>query len=213
MSESDQSEHPDRNCEARERPNPDQVLVERALRGDDAAWQAIVDRYAGLAFATARRCGLDRPSAEDVAQSVFASLVKSLATLRDSGSLAGWIVTTSRRAAWRVARQAQQARQARDLLASAPVEEPLADPAEEIAAFERRSQVRTALSMIDERCRALLQALFGGTGDPDYAAIGTRFGIAVNSVGPIRNRCLQRLLEALEKVGFRPRRGADFDAR
>ncbi|MEY2796519.1 MAG: hypothetical protein RIR10_2235, partial [Planctomycetota bacterium] len=61
-----------------------------------------------------------------------------------------------------------------------------------------------ALGSIDERCQALLRALFLGAGEADYIAIGARFEIAVNSVGPIRNRCLRRLLSALESLGFEP---------
>jgi len=182
---------------------PDSELVNRALCGDNAAWGAIVDRYGGLAFALARRAGLSRSDAEDVAQSVFTALVRSLATLRDGESLAGWIATSVRRAAWRESRRARSMRGSDALDAAEPAEAEVG-AADEASALERRSIVLRALGSIDERCQHLLQALFLGASEPDYHAIGQRFGIAPNSVGPIRNRCLRRLLEALERLGFEP---------
>lgn len=179
----------------------DRQLLDRALRGDGRAWDAIVDRYGGLAFATARRAGLDRTDAEDVAQSVFAALVRSLASVRDADRLAAWIATSARREAWRMARRRRDARATEDIGSHVLAED---DGSEEAALLERRTSVEHALRSIDERCRELLQALFLGAHEPDYAAIGHRFGIAVNSVGPIRNRCLRRLLEALERLGFEP---------
>ncbi len=181
----------------------DSELVNRALCGDNAAWSAIVDRYGGLAFALARRAGLSRSDAEDVAQSVFTTLVRSLATLRDGESLAGWIATSVRRAAWRASRQSRAMRGSDALDVAGPVETE-AGGADEVSAVERRTLVLRALGSIDERCQHLLQALFLGAAEPDYQAIGQRFGIAPNSVGPIRNRCLRRLLEALERLGFEP---------
>ncbi|MEY3143359.1 MAG: hypothetical protein RLY21_1852 [Planctomycetota bacterium] len=181
----------------------DSELVNRALCGDNAAWSAIVDRYGGLAFALARRAGLSRSDAEDVAQSVFTTLVRSLATLRDGESLAGWIATSVRRAAWRASRQSRAMRGSDALDVAGPVETE-AGGADEVSAVERRTLVLRALGSIDERCQHLLQALFLGASEPDYHTIGQRFGIAPNSVGPIRNRCLRRLLEALERLGFEP---------
>ncbi len=182
---------------------PDSELVNRALLGDNAAWGAIVGRYGGLAFALARRAGLSRSDAEDVVQSVFTALVRSLATLRDGESLAAWIATSVRRAAWRESRRTRSMRGS-DALDVAEPSEAEAGSVDEASALERRSIVLRALGSIDERCQHLLQALFLGASEPDYRAIGQRFGIAPNSVGPIRNRCLRRLLETLEQLGFEP---------
>jgi DNA-directed RNA polymerase specialized sigma24 family protein len=78
------------------------------------------------------------------------------------------------------------------------------DSATADAALERRLLVEQALAAIDDRCRALLQALFLGAREPDYTSLAARFGIALNSVGPIRNRCLRRVLEALAAIGYEP---------
>jgi RNA polymerase sigma factor (sigma-70 family) len=183
-----------------DRASVDRALVERALKGDAQAWGAIVERYSGLAFGTARRVGLDREEAEDVVQTVFTSLVRSLGTIRDPGGLASWIATSARRAAWRTARRSRAARGGVELAHETAANESAAAD----AALERRLLVEQALSAIDERCRALLQALFLGAHEPDYTSLAVRFGMSMNSVGPVRNRCLRRVLEALERLGYQP---------
>lgn len=198
--------------EVSEDPPSDSVLVQQALRGDQAAWGAIVERYGGLAYATARRTGLGRGECEDVVQSVFVALVRSLGSLRDAESLAAWVSTSARRAAWRAARVAR-ASPTQPLIedsAAAAAEADRTDATDAISAEERGAVIRAALDSIDERCRHLLQALFLGAREPDYRAIGERFGIALNSVGPVRNRCLRRLLEALKNLGFEPSPGQPF---
>jgi len=178
----------------------DSVLVDGALKGDARSWNAIVARYGGLAFATARKVGLSRDEAEDVSQTVFTALVRSLATVRDGKRLGGWILVAARREAWRVSRLRKRSG------SELPEDERLAaqEDAREERAFERRQMVAKALSALDERCRELLRVLFLGAQEPDYAAVATRFDLALNSVGPIRNRCLRRMLELLKNAGFEP---------
>lgn len=139
-------------------------------------------------------------------QSVFGTLVRSLATLRDAESLAGWIATSVRRAAWRESRRLRSIRGGDALEQAAPADASAETSLDEASALERRTMVLRALGAIDERCQHLLQALFIGAAEPDYRAVGERFGIAPNSVGPIRNRCLRRLLESLERLGYAPAR-------
>src|SRR5580693_2607663 len=78
------------------------MLVRRARDGDKQAWDAIVIRYAPLIWAICRRYRLDRPDADDVAQSVWLRLVDQLDVIRDPAALPGWIATTTRRECGRV---------------------------------------------------------------------------------------------------------------
>jgi RNA polymerase sigma factor (sigma-70 family) len=179
----------------------DRQFVLAALRGDGAAWRVIVRRHGALVFATARRAGLSRDDAEDVSQAVFTALLRSLASVREFDRLAPWLVTTTKREAWRVARARRRQRGEPDI--SEPIAN-LADVNEALAAADRRDAVARALAAIDERCQELLRALFLSAPESDYNGIADRFGIAVNSVGPIRNRCLRRMLAELESTGFEP---------
>lgn len=60
-------------------------LVERAAAGDQAAWTELVGRYAPRVFAMARSRLGDRETAEDIVQSVFATLGSTLSQRPDSG--------------------------------------------------------------------------------------------------------------------------------
>ncbi|MEJ7726060.1 MAG: sigma-70 family RNA polymerase sigma factor, partial [Actinomycetes bacterium] len=71
-------------------------LVDRALNGDEAAWNEIVDRYAGLVWSVVRGFRLDHAAASDVTQTVWLRLVPGMDTRRDPTRLAGWLATTAR---------------------------------------------------------------------------------------------------------------------
>ena len=58
--------------------------------------------------------------------------------------------------------------------------------------------LRAGLTMIGEKCRRLLLALFGDGGDSSYERVSEQVGIPVGSIGPTRARCLKRLLERIE---------------
>jgi DNA-directed RNA polymerase specialized sigma24 family protein len=66
--------------------------------------------------------------------------------------------------------------------------------------MERQQAVRASLSRLDERCRTLLIELFGIGDQPSYEDVADRLGLLPNSVGPTRRRCLDKLLEDLEKT-------------
>ena len=171
----------------------DRMLVTRALSGDAAAWEALVDRYGGLVYATVRKAGVPRRDAEDVAQEVFRHLLRSLGSVREIERLPGWIVQVARRESWRANRAAARP----DRRQPSGTQDPASGPREDDHdRFERDCMVRAALGAIDERCQSLLRVLFLSGEEAGYASAARQFGITENSVGPIRNRCLKRLLAA-----------------
>src|SRR5262245_3580795 len=72
-------------------------LVRAAAQGDEAAWNAIVDRFQGLVWATVRAHRLSPADAADVAQTTWLRLVENLDRIRDPERLGGWLATTARR--------------------------------------------------------------------------------------------------------------------
>jgi DNA-directed RNA polymerase specialized sigma24 family protein len=65
--------------------------------------------------------------------------------------------------------------------------------------LEEQHRIRTAVSMLDERCSTLLQMLFYRPEPPSYAEIAAFLGIPEGSIGPTRARCLAKLLQILKK--------------
>lgn len=172
-------------------------LVARAAAGEQAAWDSIVARYERLVWATIRGFGLDRASAEDVAQSTWYRLVDQIGAIRNPEGIGSWLVTTARREAIRTARHAQRVRPAGDATELPMDTQPVAAfLAADLVAQEDRSAVREGLATLTERCQALLR-IWSLDPQPSYNEISASLEMPVGSIGPTLERCLQRLRTAL----------------
>jgi RNA polymerase sigma factor (sigma-70 family) len=183
----------------------DEALVRACRQGDEAAWEALVNRYRRLVYTVPLRAGLDEDTAADVFQRVFTALVEQLDDIAQPGRLSAWLVTTARRETWRAVRRRAPALPAGNAGAAAEMEE-LPDqavlPDEQLVRLEEQHAVRSAVAGLDERCRQLLTLLFYRATTPPYAEIASALGIAVGSIGPIRARCLERVRRHLAEAGF-----------
>ncbi|MFM9959008.1 MAG: RNA polymerase sigma factor [Phycisphaerales bacterium] len=166
-------------------------LIERCLKGDQSAWSALVDQYAGLVYAVARRCGLREDQCDDVAQAVFSTLVRRLSSIREPKALAGWLSMTAQREAWRVKKHSAKFEAQSEGAADAGP-----DPSDRFTDLEQAQRVREALAELGHRCQEILKAL-AASAKPDYAALSQRLGIPMGSIGPTRARCLAKLGELL----------------
>src|ERR1700731_4024766 len=66
-------------------------LVERCRRGDEGAFQELVNRYRDLVFALIARTVQDRSRAEDISQDVFLRVHRGLPYFRGEARLSTWI--------------------------------------------------------------------------------------------------------------------------
>jgi RNA polymerase sigma factor (sigma-70 family) len=184
----------------------DPALIQGCLRGDEQAWSDLVARYSHLIYSVARRTGLSPEDSDDVTQTVFTIVLRRLEALQDQTRLSSWLITTTYRESWRVARQA-------------PGHEGLPDPAllvddgarpeTAVLAWEEAHEVHLALSRIDDRCRELLTALFLDPAPPSYEEIADRLGMRVGSIGPTRARCFRKLAAELTAIGGAARAGVE----
>jgi RNA polymerase sigma-70 factor (ECF subfamily) len=72
-------------------PVNEQELVERCRRGDEGAFQELVNRYKDLVFALIARTVQDRSRAEDISQDVFLRVHRGLPYFRGEARLSTWI--------------------------------------------------------------------------------------------------------------------------
>jgi len=164
-------------------------LVERARDGDQAAWDAIVERYAPLVWSVCRRYGLTGADAEDVGACVWLRLVEALQTIRQPAALAGWLKTTTQRECLYLLRTRKRQIPVDD----EHVFEETDDAADAwLLAQERQIALRAAFGGLPESCRRLLEMLFADPPTP-YLQISAALGMAVGAIGPTRQRCLDRL--------------------
>jgi len=184
----------------------DKSLLLACRRGEETAWEALINRYQRLIYAIPRRAGLDDDQATEVFQEVFTTLVQKLDDIDDPERLHAWLVTTARRKTWRLISKAKVWQQANaenseenagQEFVNIPDGAPLPD--EVLVRLEEQHRIRTALTALDERCRKLLTMLFYEKDQLSYSEIAVALGTSAGSIGPTRARCLEKMLPLLDK--------------
>ena len=176
-------------------------LVEECLRGNEQAWNALVDRYKALIYSIPVRYGAAPQDAADIFQAVCLDLFNELPRLREPESLPAWLVRVTSNKCYHWKRQLNSRGEDFDgdhlsRLASADL------TVEAIAGLEREQMVREAMAQLPARCRRLIELLFFEHPPVPYSEIASELHLATGSVGFIRGRCLQRLKRILEEKGF-----------
>jgi RNA polymerase sigma factor (sigma-70 family) len=185
----------------------DEDLLAACLKGEQAAWVALVDRYAALIYSIPLKYGFIEADAADVFQSVCVTLFEKLGSVREPRGLAAWIIKTTSRQCLAVVRQHRRERRraAPDDLPRADAEptDPELLPEEELLALEREHLVRTAVNQLPTRCRRLVEALFSDAAEHvSYQQLADGLGVPMNSLGPTRARCLAKLRRLLAAAGY-----------
>jgi RNA polymerase sigma factor (sigma-70 family) len=189
----------------------DDVLLERARRGDADAYAGLVERYQDVAFRVAYLISQDAEEAKDAAQEAFIKAFYALRRFRAGAPFGPWLLQI-------VANQARNQRRAggrRGALALRAFAEERpsggAAPSPEVAA------------LIDEQRRALLQAV-SALRDEDRLVVAYRYffelseaemadalGCARGTIKSRLSRALSRLRQLLPTVGLSESARADAE--
>lgn len=167
----------------------------RAANGETFALNEIVRELNPLLWHVARGEGLGAEESADVVQTSWLELLRRLHEIRSPQALTSWLITTTRREAWRVRELSRrQAPDGAERLEWAPDPDP--GPAERLLADERDQALWRQVQRLPERCRELLR-IVAHVPRPDYAAVAGALGMPIGSIGPTRGRCLAKLRELL----------------
>lgn len=179
------------------------LLVERAQKGDRAAWDRLVQNFANYVYSVPRRYGLSEDDCADVFQTTFQSLLGSLDRLESPNALPKWLAVTAARASLQLIRATKVANQKTadepDLESLVASQEASAE--EEAVRASSQHWIQTAILSLGGRCAPLLQALYLVEG-ASYDKVAKQLGIPSGAIGPTRARCLEKLRQSLEKQGF-----------
>lgn len=150
-----------------------------------------------MVWSVARGFRLDEASAKDVSQTVWLKLIENMESINDPARLPGWLATTARREALRVARARQ-----RDIPTEFEydVEDTVNPTQEEVLIDEEESRhVAQAFRALDDACRQLLRLM---TIEPplSYEEISEITDRPIGSLGPTRARCLEKLKTAITRI-------------
>jgi RNA polymerase sigma-70 factor (ECF subfamily) len=181
----------------------DPELVERARRGDDAAFGTLVDRHRTAVFRAALAALGTREDAEEVAQEAFVAAFQHLQDFREDASFKTWLLSI----AWRKA--LTRRRTVRTFLRRfvQPPEDtewqvPDAGRTQEQAVLddELHGHIRREIARLAPKFRDAL--LLASAGEHGYNDIAGMLGIPVGTLKWRVNEARRQLKVRLAAVGF-----------
>jgi RNA polymerase sigma factor (sigma-70 family) len=180
---------------------PDARLVRECAGGSDEAWRALIFKYKNLIFSIPIKYGFSVDDSTDIFQAVCLDLLSELPKLRNVKAMPKWIMQITAHKCFHRKQQQQRT----DVLDPAAKEFEQSTPsrAEDILReAEDEQSLRQAMAELSPRCRELVRMLFYDEPVRPYQEIAQTLGIAVGSVGFIRQRCLEHLRKRLLETGF-----------
>jgi RNA polymerase sigma factor (sigma-70 family) len=180
---------------------PDARLVNECLGGSEEAWRALIFKYKNLIFSIPVKYGFSTDDATDIFQAVCLDLLSQLPQLREVKALPKWIMQITAHKCFHRKQQQQRTEvmdpSAKEFQTSTP------SRAQEILQEAEDEQLlRQAMAELPPRCQELVRMLFYDEPVRPYQEIAAKLGIAVGSIGFIRQRCLERLRKRLLEAGF-----------
>jgi RNA polymerase sigma factor (sigma-70 family) len=180
---------------------PDTRLVRECLGGGEEAWCALISKYKNLIFSIPMKYGFSSDDSTDIFQAVCLELLSELPKLRKVKALPKWIMQITAHKCFH--RKQQERRTEVSDPNDKQFEKSTPARAEEILREAEDEQgLRQAMSELTPRCRQLVHMLFYDEPARPYQEIAETLGIAVGSIGFIRQRCLERLRKRLLEEGF-----------
>lgn len=180
----------------------DTELLGAARKGDEEAWEQIIDRYQSLINSISRRHQMASDDAHDVSQYVWMQLVNHIDNLRDTRALPGWISATTTHRCYEILRTCKRsvsvdplATGLFDLItitAKKTESEGRCGVDDDLLRAEQHQAVREGLSELTQTQQQLLLLLVADPPVP-YCEISRRMNLPIGSIGPTRARLLTKL--------------------
>jgi RNA polymerase sigma-70 factor (ECF subfamily) len=172
-------------------------LEERAMGGDDAAWNALVERHNHRVVLSLLARGVRVDRANDLAQDAWLRLIEQ----HRQGKLThlvlpGLAVAQAWFLALEAARQARRALPEGDAQAAAAID-PRADAETKLLAEEQLARAARVLSTCSPSARRVFQLVYGGAG-LSHAQVAAQVGLSLQRVRQIVCEVRQRLRAAIE---------------
>jgi RNA polymerase sigma-70 factor (ECF subfamily) len=190
-------------------------LIARCQRGDADAWDALFDKYYGIATRFVFQLSPDftHEDAEEIAQETFLAVVRNLSSFRGKSAFQTWLLRIAAnkamdfrekaRAAKRGAGATHVSMHSSNSREEAPIDPPSPRPApdELLMATESFGLIRQSLDAIGDPCREIIELRYYG--DLSYEEIARELNLNPKTVSSRLSKCLARL-QAMAKKVFPP---------
>jgi RNA polymerase sigma-70 factor (ECF subfamily) len=187
-------------------PDPIESLIQRCLKGDQTAWEAIVRQHWRKVFNVAYKFVGRHDEAEDLAQEIFLKIFKSLDTFDRRANFQTWLISVSRNLCIDHYRSVRKERETIDPDVDTSDLAPAAKDAGPIAALEQRDRVtllRQAISALPETLRQAV--LMRDIQELSYQEIADRLDLPEGTVKSRINRGRTELARQIRQL-----RGEDY---
>jgi len=181
----------------------DPELVERARRGDDAAFGTLVDRHRTSVFRAALAALGTREDAEEVAQEAFVAAFQHLENFREDASFKTWLLSIT----WRKALTRRRTVKTFLRRFVQPPEDtewqvPDAGRTQEQAVLDQelRGHIRLEIARLAPKLRDAL--LLASAGEHNYSDIAGMLGIPVGTLKWRVNEARRQLKGRLAGMGY-----------
>ena len=178
----------------------DAYLIAECLKGNEEAWEALINKYKRLIYSIPIKYGASSADAADILQSVYIELFCELSKLQKAESLKSWLMVITSRKCFQWHRQKPLEFTLENIEEEYPTA--IAVSAPEIVEAEKEQLLREGIAQLPPRCRELVRLLFYEQPPVPYAEVAQRVGLATGSIGFTRARCLERLHKILSQKGF-----------
>jgi RNA polymerase sigma factor (sigma-70 family) len=184
-------------------------LVEAALAGHAAAWQALVERLERVVWKAVNMMTTDHEVRNDAFAATWLRLAERLDTIREPQKLPGWLATTATNEVRQIIRQQGRTtlglHDARpgalggglgDLLDTVAGDE--GEHERHLIALDDARDVRAAFARLDDGCRQVITVLVLSDPPLAYDQASELLGRPIGSLGPTRKRCLDKMRKLLD---------------
>lgn len=188
-----------------------QMLIQKAQRGDEAAFEMLLTRYEAVVFRFVYTIVRDREDARDVTQEIFIKLWQTLPRYRFESAFTTYLMTVSRNAALDFLRKQRRHRENVISLTQSdadgeqadltlPDSDENADPVRSYLLKEQAQMLEKALLELPEQAREII--MLRTASGMSYDEIAQTLGIEIGTVKSRLNRAKNQLIKLLEQWNF-----------
>ena len=196
----------DPDTDSPEAPESIEALIQRCLKGDQQAWEAIVRQYRRKVFNVAYKFVGRHDEAEDLTQDIFLKIFKSLDTFDRRANFQTWLISISRNLCIDHYRSVRKERETIDRNIDASVLSPVSKTQSQMSMMEQRDRVellREALGALPKTLRTAV--LLRDIQELSYHEIAQKLNLPEGTVKSRINRGRNELARQIRKL-----RGDDF---